>query len=104
LRVSCLLWCLLSASVAPALGSRLFPYTTLFRSRARGVAGRKRDESGLVPDGRAGHERRSAEPCAAGIKTGRSRGPARGGARPHEIGRAHVLTPVTLEYRMPSSA
>src|SRR2546430_13224180 len=62
--------------------STLFPYTTLFRSRVNpmGIA------YNLVPDAPLGGSPLLAGPLVIGI------------------GRRHVLTPVTIKNRMPSSS
>src|SRR2546430_11590384 len=73
--------------IRPPPRSTLFPYTTLFRSVVPAV---------LPTPGRA-ELRLRADDAARGVPSG----PA-GIAR--EIGRAHVWTPVTVKYRMPSSA
>src|SRR3712207_8223525 len=93
--------------------STLFPYTTLFRSRAGGGRGaleagdrgggpvRARAAERLVERGRGGrlHPGRGPRPDGAPLRVrGRPRPPV------HEIGRAHVLTPVTPITRMPSFA
>src|SRR2546427_7976391 len=76
--------------------STLFPYTTLFRS----------------PDGSTEEEAPPPESGGAAAPLGPSGPvavvPGRPGDEPSptppEIGRAHVCTPVTVQYRMPSSA
>src|SRR5688572_33489595 len=80
--------------------STLFPYTTLFRSDAAGTGGDRGVHqevagpaeqiggAGAVGAGRAADELR----------------PQRERRRRPQIGRAHVLTPVTVKSRMPSSA
>src|SRR2546427_4799425 len=77
--------------------STLFPYTTLFRSPLRGEQA----------DGGA-HARRFR--CGSRdqirLPTVLQRGGCGSGRRDRrgQIGRAHGLTPVTVKYRMPSSA
>src|SRR2546430_11567361 len=76
--------------------STLFPYTTLFRSRAR--------------DRRRVPTARPLRPLCAARRAGvlRHRGGVPAGGWGHgdgwEIGRAHVWTPVTVKIRMPASA
>src|SRR3712207_9480455 len=86
--------------------STLFPYTTLFRS---GVIRDPDVWAGVLEQVAEAARRAGLEPYAA------ARSPIAGGdgnvefladlrVRSGEIGRAHVLTPVTPISRMPSSA
>src|SRR2546421_2268640 len=76
--------------------STLFPYTTLFRSGCRGEPFERRQRRlaiVLVDDQRL--DRQQPHAGIGGIPPG---------GLADEIGRAHVLTPVTIRYRMPSFA
>src|SRR2546430_3927565 len=75
--------------------STLFPYTTLFRSGARGVP--------PVRLGARSGDAEAAGPRGAG-RGGAEAAAVRAHARRTEIGSAHVCTPVTVTYRMPTSA
>src|SRR5205823_14538078 len=94
----------------PPPRSTPFPYTTLFRSdeRARQHRQRRQHQEGRERGEDAGGERAPAleaprEPLVQGMQDERQhRRPAEHAAQ--EIGRAHVLTPVTSLSRMPSSA
>src|SRR5258708_11439632 len=81
--------------------STLFPYTTLFRSPECGrncsnhaIGGAPHDHDPCVGSGLLGGHRRS-------VGRGTGRGPTAGR---QEIGRAHVLTPVTKSSLIPTSA
>src|SRR2546422_6035894 len=79
--------------------STLFPYTTLFRSH-RGGRGRMAGRPPLLPG--AGHGG-GLQPRPRGARRRGSDGGHRGtsGGGP-EIGRAHLLTPVTATTRLPA--
>src|SRR2546427_8758625 len=81
--------------------STLFPYTTLFRSVcAAAPCPRCAEPVGSYGGDLArGDQRRVGR---GGCGCGRGRHKHRGSATKHEIGRAHVLTPVTIKNRMPS--
>src|SRR5260221_10530685 len=84
--------------------STLFPYTTLFRSGWSDCAESGRDFA--APTTRApggpGSGRLAPGPWPRAAE--REAGSAAGGRRRHQIGRAHVLTPVTHGDPMPSFA
>src|SRR5260370_10767654 len=83
--------------------STLFPYTTLFRSN---LGGPQRQASAAAPDGPAPQPYQAGAPLRT-VRDNPRRDAGGGADAPgcaREIGRAHVLTPVTLESRMPSSA
>src|SRR3712207_7036121 len=77
--------------------STLFPYTTLFRSHLGAVD--RAEQPGQR--GRAAVEGVGGGP-ELGVTAAEDR--PRGGGRQVQIARAHVRTPVTPIYRMPSSA
>src|SRR5207249_11487318 len=79
--------------------STLFPYTTLFRSRDHHALAHAARElmRVLVQALRGGRDLDQVE-YALGVRECRS------AIELLEIGRAHVLTPVTFRSRMPSSA
>src|SRR5688572_31094194 len=80
----------------------LFTYTTLFRSSTRTDRLTPVTEPAGGPCRDPGPESRK-EPHLSSIQCGPIQIPARHGVRA-KIGRAHVCTPVTVKYRMPSTA
>src|SRR2546422_9731869 len=95
--------------------STLFPYTTLFRSLAERWAGRLADLLEEHPDAEADlrtlvQETQAALPAGTvsaadhAVAAGRdvNISAASGGVAAGGIGRAHVWTPVTATYPMPS--
>src|SRR3712207_8527097 len=83
--------------------STLFPYTTLFRSRE---ANGSETREAAPKDGLSARLERDGELGGGGRRLGDAARQQHlpGDPETLEIGRAHVCTPVTPIYRMPSSA
>src|SRR5260370_12325765 len=83
--------------------STLFPYTTLFRSVIEASFAIQTFTVNAVADAHGSISPSGSVPVSYGVDQTFTITPDTGYFIT-EIGRAHVCTPVTLEYRMPSSA